>query len=48
MASTWASLYTAPVFALFEAGFRPIGLMVGETAWIGLLVLASIEIVMRP
>ncbi len=31
---------------LFAAGFRPVGLMVAETAWIGLLVLASVEIIM--
>lgn len=28
---------------LFAAGVRPIGLMVAETAWIGLLVLASVK-----
>jgi uncharacterized integral membrane protein (TIGR00698 family) len=31
---------------LFAAGFRPAGLMLAETAWIGLLVLASVEFLM--
>ncbi len=31
---------------LFEAGLRPVGLMVVETAWIGVFVLASVEIIM--
>jgi uncharacterized integral membrane protein (TIGR00698 family) len=31
---------------LFAAGFRPVGLMVAETAWIGLLVLASVKTIM--
>jgi uncharacterized integral membrane protein (TIGR00698 family) len=31
---------------LFAAGFRPAGLMVAETIWIGLLVLAAVKIVM--
>ena len=31
---------------LFEAGFRPVGLMLAETVWIGLLVLASVETIM--
>ncbi len=28
---------------LFDAGFRPVGLMLAETVWIGLFVLASVE-----
>ena len=31
---------------LFAAGLRPVGLMLAETAWIGLLVLASVELIM--
>ncbi len=31
---------------LFEAGFRPVGLMLAETVWIGLLVLAAVETIM--
>ncbi len=31
---------------LIDAGFRPVGLMVAETAWIGLLVLASVKTIM--
>ena len=31
---------------LFAAGFRPLELMVFETAWIGLLVLAAVETIM--
>jgi hypothetical protein len=31
---------------LFDAGFRPMGLMLAETVWIGLLVLASVETIM--
>jgi len=28
---------------LFEAGLRPVGLMVAETVWIGMLVLISVK-----
>ncbi len=31
---------------LFDAGFRPVGLMLAETVWIGLLVLASVKTIM--
>jgi uncharacterized membrane protein YadS len=31
---------------LFDARFRPVGLMLAETVWIGLLVLASVETIM--
>ena len=32
--------------ALIAVGWRPVAVMVVETAWIGLLVLASVEIIM--